>query len=691
MARAKKQVTLFDLGRRAETPVKTPIVAKSETEDVDIACPVCQTSMDSFSMENRIRHVEECLSMAVIHENRSAMAIMNGSTKPPNLKAEAPPQHEIRVAKCDINPEVIEISDDHSSEEKVEIGKLELPISLKSTKKPISQKRKRELAPLQKEKLKYVNTQPLVKRKKEAPLKTGTGTKNEVETEENTDLLPSSRKTEIPDLKIVKFTVSGTTKYSISVDAFCYKPHETIRQYFLSHFHSDHYGGITKRWCRERTFSSKIIYCSEITGRLLNIRYSVEPCHLFSMANDVRYKIHSFQGEIEDGGEISNEKTPGVYVTCIDANHCPGAVIFLFEGICIEGKSTFSLHCGDFRVNKSILRHPLLKEFLLGAGNQLENVYLDTTYMTPKYNFPKQEQVCDSVATLIYELSNSDSFVKQVFGSSMQSRITDFLSLGKKQKGKKYLVLVGTYLIGKEKLAISILKRLGNAPIYVSNVNSRGDKEQIIRSYQDAYLDSVLTNDPVANTNHDVMIHLVPMKIAGNIHELHNYFNHNAYHSHFERCIGLRPTGWSFKSTEEEGNLGEKAGDLEEEVIELEDTQTSLSSTISLLRNQPKYSHLDVVNQNSNQRYGKVDRTTHRIYSIPYSEHLSFRELSYFVVFFNIRHVIPTVNTSNPYSAEAMAEIIRRWEEIRKVLNGCNTGIPIKIQDAARKLSLDEF
>ncbi|KAM9915658.1 hypothetical protein OXX80_013912 [Metschnikowia pulcherrima] len=80
--------------------------------------------------------------------------------------------------------------------------------------------------------------------------------------------------------------------------------------------------------------------------------------------------------------------------------------------------------------------HPLLQRFLVGAENRLENVYLDTTYMTPKYNFPKQEQVCESVATLIHEFANNDTLVKEVFGSSLQTRITDFLT-GKKATSKK--------------------------------------------------------------------------------------------------------------------------------------------------------------------------------------------------------------------------------------------------------------
>ncbi|KAM9889686.1 hypothetical protein OXX79_011980 [Metschnikowia pulcherrima] len=674
MSRAKKQATLFDLGGQKGTenhgPKKEPFSGPDNT--FSVGCPVCSTAMDSLSMENRIKHVEECLSMAAIQESRT---IKRESVA---LKAEPCPVRDLQVSpEISVSEqetiEVIELDENESPDEKQEIV-INARTKRRGSQKAPPQKRKRELGAPQKEKLRYVNSQPTVKRKKEAT------PKNE---EERLELLPSSRKNEIPDLKVLKFPVKDSTIYRLSVDAFCYKPHDSMHQYFLSHFHSDHYGGITKKWCRERTIDSKIIYCSEITGRLLNIRYSVEPCHLFSMKNDTRYKIHSFEEKLENGGQISAEMSPGVYVTCIDANHCPGAVIFLFEGISMDGKSTFTLHCGDFRVNKNIMLHPLLQRFLVGAENRLENVYLDTTYMTPKYNFPKQEQVCESVATLIHEFANNDTLVKEVFGSSLQTRITDFLT-GKKATSKKYLVLVGTYLIGKEKLAVAVSKRLGNSPIYVSNVHSRGDKDHIIRSYHDEYLDSVLTTDAVATSHHDVMIHLVPMKIAGNIQELQNYFNHNGYHSHFERCIGLRPTGWSFKNTDEEP-------EGTEETVEIDEAELSLQSTAALLKKRPKYTHLDVLAQKTNKANKKADTSTHRIYSIPYSEHSSFRELSYFVVFFNIGHVIPTVNTSNPYSASAMAEIIRRWETIREVMTGKGKNLPQFIQDAVSGLSLDDF
>lgn len=553
-------------------------------------------------------------------------------------------------------------------------------VEIKAEAPKATKKRKLEPGKPQKDKLRYVNKQIREKVKKEVK----TEEVVEIEVVEQAEqappeLLPCSRKTEIPQLKIVPFKISQSQTYCISVDAFSFKPHESISQYFLSHFHSDHYGGITKRWCRERTLESKIIYCSPITGRLLTIRFKVDPLFIFSLDLGVRYKVYDPNVLLEDGGYASEESTPGVYVTTIDANHCPGAVIFLYEGISLAGELKFSLHCGDFRVNEKMLRHPLLERFHLGGPDKLESVYLDTTYMSPKYNFPKQEQVCESIADLVYEWDRDDEFVKACFGASLQSRITDFLTLGSRVNSKKILILVGTYLIGKEKLAIAILKKLGQCPIYVSNVNSRGDKDEIIRSYDDEYLSTVLTKEALTST-HNIMIHLVPMSIAGNLEELHKYFNHNKYYEHFARCVGIRPTGWSFQ-----GNEGED--EPPEEVASLDSTSESIASTVALLKRQPSYTYHDVVAQN-NPKKPTRDRSTYRIFSVPYSEHLSFRELSFFVIFLNIGKVIPTVNTHSEQSVQRMSSIINQWEEVRNLLKKAESS---RAASAVRELSLDRF
>jgi len=67
-----------------------------------------------------------------------------------------------------------------------------------------------------------------------------------------------------------------------------------------------------------------------------------------------------------------------IRVTLIDANHCPGAVMFLIEG---DGKSI--LYTGDIRAEQWWLdvlkRHPVLQPFVNGQKT-LDKIYLDTSY-----------------------------------------------------------------------------------------------------------------------------------------------------------------------------------------------------------------------------------------------------------------------------------------------------------------------
>lgn len=749
--KVKKQKSILDF--RFQQEKSEELIDLTNEQPQAILCPVCSTAMDQWAIEVRIRHVEDCLSVLAIKEEA-----------PGNLEVvEFSETREVKIETKIERAEGPRKRNETERPKRASVSRSEVKlesVKSKSPENPPKKKRKLELFGAQKEMSKYINTKPkkarseIKKETKKEEMNDET-TKNDNKTKKDSsdksnqeivkpnlnmneqlqeqpgELLPSSRKLPIPDLKILRFKISNNRHYEVSMDAFRYKPHESITQYFLSHFHSDHYGGITKRWCSERTLGPKIVYCSPITSKLLTLRFGVDPKFIYEIGTNTRHKVYDYalaakseedpekvdktpEGEsgenigysekIDDskkindselpsflvsGGEESASKSPGLYVTSIDANHCPGAVIFLFESISLEGVSTFTLHCGDFRISRAMIDHPALQPFQFGQKLNLEKVYLDTTYMSPKYNFPKQELVCGAVADMFEKVTNENELFSEWFGLSLQSRITDFLSMAKTKK-KKFLVLVGTYLIGKERLAISILRRMGECPIYVLNINSRGDKAEIIRAFEDPYLSKVITNDDLGTTKNnsevdsDVVVHLVPMKIVGSAQELSNYFNHNQYFKHFERCVGLRPTGWSF-----EDNGNEEILTAEDEVPQVDDV--SLLLTLSVLRSHPEYLYMDILRQNRPKADKKMDKLTFKIYLLPYSEHLSYRELLFFVVFLNIGKVIPTVNTENAWSASRMEDIIQKWELVRHIKATRNSTLPEGLKKMIYDLTLDDF
>lgn len=184
-----------------------------------------------------------------------------------------------------------------------------------------------------------------------------------------------------------------------TVDAFRYGQVKDCSAYFLTHFHADHYGGLSKAW------SHGPIYCTPITARLIEMCLYVNPSFIHTLELDVEHVIE------------------GIKVTMLEANHCPGAALIHFNlpsGQCY-------LHTGDFRASKLMQTYPLLL-------NQRVNVlYLDTTYCNPKYRFPLKEEVLN--------------FVVKVTKNILK-------------KQPKTLIIVGAYSIGKESVYLAISKAL---------------------------------------------------------------------------------------------------------------------------------------------------------------------------------------------------------------------------------------
>jgi DNA cross-link repair 1A protein len=412
--------------------------------------------------------------------------------------------------------------------------------------------------------------------------------------------------------------------FSICVDAFRYGAVEGCNAYFLSHFHSDHYVGLTSSWRHGP------IYCSRVTGNLVRKQLKVDPCFIVDLEFEKRTEV---------------ERTNGVQVTMIPANHCPGSSLFLFEKKLGQGQSARVqriLHCGDFRASPTHVQHPLLRPETIDEMNgqkkeqKIDVCYLDTTYLNPKYAFPCQEDVVAVCADICLRLNESpwaETMVEYSKGGRDGGQITKFLSNSAEQSGPKMgkaashgrlLVVVGTYSIGKERICMSIARAL-KCRIYAPP-----SKQRICACLEDPELLSLLTDDPL-----DAQVH---MQILFEIRAetLGEYLN--SLKPHFSRVVGFRPTGWTYRPP------GGRLVDNPPVSSVLHSDSWKTSFTVQ-----------DLVPQRGSSQESSC-------FGVPYSEHSSFRELTMFCCALRIARVIPTVNVANRSSREKMKAWIGRWE-----------------------------
>ncbi|KAL8756863.1 MAG: hypothetical protein Q9184_004364 [Pyrenodesmia sp. 2 TL-2023] len=430
--------------------------------------------------------------------------------------------------------------------------------------------------------------------------------------------------------------------FNICVDAFRYGAVEGCRAYFLSHFHSDHYIGLTSSWCHGP------IYCSRVTGNLVRRQLRVDPKWVVDLEFDKKVEVPG---------------TQGVHVTMIPANHCPGSSLYLYEKVIGKGKSPRAqrvLHCGDFRACPAHVQHPLLRPDVIdavtgkSAGQQkLDVCYLDTTYLTPKYAFPSQEEVIKACADMCVSLSKDrvdetddweqtkkeragngmvkfvrkdSGLVKEEPDEDSGSKTTVEESTGKKRG--RLLVIVGTYSIGKERICLGVAKAL-NSKIYATP-----NKQKICAALEDPELMARLTNDPLEAQVHMHML----MEIRAET--LADYLT--GYKPHFSRIVGFRPSGWNYRPPNSR-------------FVESPAVQTVLHSE----NWKSRYSMAELMPQRGSTRKSQC-------FGVPYSEHSSFRELTMFCCALRIDKIIPTVNVGSAKSREKMKGWCEKWAMEKK-------------------------
>ncbi|XP_056130723.1 5' exonuclease Apollo [Lampris incognitus] len=194
-----------------------------------------------------------------------------------------------------------------------------------------------------------------------------------------------------PNGKVIPYT-------PLAVDFWQVRKCPSSRLFFLSHMHSDHTVGLTSSW------SHWPIYCSPITAKLLKLKLQVKEQWIHPLELDEPYIL-----PLDD---IGKER---LTVTLMDAKHCPGAVMFLFQGYfgCI-------LYTGDFRYTPSMLREPCLR-----TNTTIDVLYLDNTNFDPARTLPSRQRATQQIKEIIRSHPN-------------------------------YNIVIGLYSLGKESLLVEL-------------------------------------------------------------------------------------------------------------------------------------------------------------------------------------------------------------------------------------------
>lgn len=308
-----------------------------------------------------------------------------------------------------------------------------------------------------------------------------------------------------PSYKKVKDT-------TLAVDVFDCGSVEGVTHYLLSHYHTDHYRGLSDKW-------SKPIVASSITKRMA-VTFSKAKHDLFLTL---------------DPGE--NIVLDGVEVTAVDANHCPGSLMFVFRLV----TGTTILHTGDCRAGPLMEEEPV---FWNREGQVVDKVYLDTTFCRQEYDFPSPGDVIDRTVELVAE----------------------FLAFH-----PDTAVLVGAYMIGKERIFKAVVGHL-DCKVWADETRVKtweclGDQEILDRRVE---------------VRSEARVQVVQQKLvnwAGLGLEL------DKLGSTFRHVLGVKPTGWAHSRGEgPEASLGNMRVETRGEVSLLEVPYSEHSSFSELRR-----------------------------------------------------------------------------------------------------------
>ncbi|KAK1759618.1 beta-lactamase-like protein [Echria macrotheca] len=220
---------------------------------------------------------------------------------------------------------------------------------------------------------------------------------------------------------------------------------------FLSHIHSDHLAGL-------ENLRSPFVYCSAATREML-LRLERFPCRINYAKGILEARIQTYKHlksllkplPLETSTVL--ELAPGnhLQVTLFDANHCPGAVMFLFEG---HGKAV--LYTGDIRSEpwfvNAIARSPSLIQYTSGLKT-IDTIYLDTSFIDG-HSFPSKAEGISELLEKVTRYPENTIFHFQAWTYGYEDVwVALCKALGTKVHVDEYKMLIYRSLVAKDATA----------------------------------------------------------------------------------------------------------------------------------------------------------------------------------------------------------------------------------------------
>eukprot|EP00761_Pharyngomonas_kirbyi_P014757 gb/GECH01014787.1/.p1 GENE.gb/GECH01014787.1/~~gb/GECH01014787.1/.p1 ORF type:complete len:722 (+),score=156.25 gb/GECH01014787.1/:1-2166(+) len=400
----------------------------------------------------------------------------------------------------------------------------------------------------------------------------------------------------------------------IAVDEFTFIPGVYI--YLLSHLHSDHTAGLTPSW------NTGTVYTSPVTRALLLHRFRLQdPSLVVPLSENVPHTV-----------PLDPHRSVTMQVTLIDANHCPGACMFLLDGY--FGRI---LVTGDFRYTEHLLpsipRHP-----------PVDVLYLDDTFLDPRADLPPRDQAGHQILDLI------DRYPPHT------------------------QVLIGMDHLGKEELLVSIALRFRTL-IVVTEERLRDIR--VIQSLTD--LPDLFTHHPA-----DGRVHVLPRRRVS--HRSVAQANQQS-HKSGTGCpvIGIIPSGWAATQP------GPDTDAPPRRLPALQKAATTANAfTATIL---PRTNEHDNDSQSHKSSHGDDQKKSEeggRVHIVPYSSHSSYRELETFVSEIRPYRMVSTSRGDTPALLRSMGHLLRDEESQHdSSLHNITIPRPVKLAMDAKKLSLD--